>query len=85
MLTHPEASRERLFSMVRPGAAVGVKIAVLLLIEERQRPGWSAEVRGMTRQTLNLWMRKVNEQGLKALEPIKRPGGPARLTPKVRQ
>jgi transposase len=87
VLTHPEASRERLLSMIRqvPGAAVGIKIAALLLIQEGQRPGWIAEVLGMTRQSLNLWMHKVNEQGVKALEPGKRPGRPARLTPKVRQ
>lgn len=86
-LTHPEASRERLLSLVRqvPGAAVGMKIAALLLIQEGQRPGWIAQVLGMTRQSLNLWMHKVNERGPKALQPVKRPGRPARLTPKVRQ
>ena len=85
MLTHAEASRERLQSMVRqiPGAAVGVKIAALLLILEGQRPGWTARVLGLTRQSLNLWMHKVNEQGLKFLEPTKRPGRPARLTSEV--
>lgn len=87
MLTHPEASRERLLGMVRqiPGAHMGIKIAALLLILEGQRPGWIADVLGMTRQSLNLWMHKVNEQGPKALEPVKRPGRPARLTPQVRQ
>jgi transposase len=86
-LTHPEANRERLLAMVRqvPGAAVGMKIAALLLIQEGQRPGWIAEVLGMTRQSLNLWMHKVNEQGLKTLAPIKRRGRPAHLTPKVQQ
>jgi transposase len=73
--------------MVRqlPGAAIGMKIAALLLIQEGQRPGWTAEALGMTRQSLNLWLRKVNEQGPQALQPVKRPGRPARLTPKVRQ
>jgi transposase len=87
MLTHPEASRERLLGMVRqiPGAHMGIKIAALLLILEGQRPGWIAKVLGMTRQSLNLWMHRVNEQGMKALEPIKQPGRPARLTPKVQQ
>lgn len=87
MVKHPEASRERLIAMVRqiPGAGAGIKIAALLLIQEGQRPGWTAEVLGLTRQSLNLWMHKVNEQGLKFLEPVKRPGRPAHLTPKVRQ
>lgn len=87
MLTHPEASRERLLAMVRltPGAHVGIKIAALLLILEGQRPGWIAEVLGVTRQSLNLWMHRVNEQGLRFLEPVKRPGRPARLTSGVRR
>lgn len=86
-MTHPEASRERLLAKVRqiPGAGAGIKIAALLLIQEGQRPGWTAEVLGLTRQSLNLWMHRVNEQGLKFLEPVKRPGRPARLTSKVRQ
>lgn len=87
MLTHPEASRERLLAMVRliPGAHIGIKIAALLLILEGQRPGWIADVLGVTRQSLNLWMHRVNDRGLKALEPVKRPGRPARLTPGVQQ
>jgi transposase len=87
MVTHPEVSQERLRAMIRqiPGAHVGIKIAALLLILEGQRPGWTAEVLGLTRQSLNLWMHKVNEQGLKFLEPVKRPGRPARLTSKMRQ
>ena len=42
MITHPEASRERLLAFAReiPGAYVGIKIAALLLILEGQRPGW---------------------------------------------
>jgi len=87
MVTHPEASPARLRAMIRqiPGAPVGIKIAALLLILEGQRPGWTAEVLGITRQSLNLWMHKVNEQGLKFLEPVKRPGRPARLTAPIRQ
>jgi len=84
---HPEASRERLIAMIRqvPGAHFGIKIAALLLILEGQRPGWTAGVLGVTRQSLNLWMHKVNEQGMKFLEPVKRPGRPARLSSRVRK
>jgi transposase len=87
MLTHPEASRERLLAMVRlvPGAHMGIKLAALLLVLEGQRPGWIADVLGLTRQSLNLWMHRVNDQGLKALVPVKQPGRPPRLTPKVQQ
>ena len=87
MLTHPEASRERLLGMVRqiPGAHMGIKIAALLLILEGQRPGWIADVLGLTRQGLNLWMHRVNDRGLRALEPIKQLGRPARITLRVQQ
>ena len=64
---------------------MGIKIAALLLILEGQRPGWIADVLGLTRQSLNLWMHRVNDRGLKALEPIKQRGRPARLTPTVQQ
>ena len=87
MLTHPEASRERLLAMVRliPGAHMGIKIAALLLILEGQRPGWVADVLGLTRQSLNLWMHGVNDRGVKALVAVKQPGRPPRLTSKVQQ
>ena len=86
-LTHPEASRERLVAFARkvPGAPMGMKIAALLLILEGQRPGWVAEVLGLTRQSLNLWMHKVNEEGLEALKPKGRPGRPARLSEAIRK
>ena len=87
MLTHPEANRERLLAMVRliPGAHMGIKIAALLLILEGQRPGWVADVLGLTRQSLNLWMHRVNDRGLNALTPVRQPGRPPRLTVKVQQ
>jgi transposase len=81
-LTHPDASRERLIAYASeiPGAWMGLKIAALLLILEGQRPGWTAEVLGLTRQSLNLWMHKVNSQGVKALEAKSRSGRPSQLT-----
>jgi transposase len=86
-LTHPEASRERLVAYAReiPGAREGLKIAALLLILEGQRPGWVSEVLGLTRQSLNLWMHKVNGQGLSGLRSSKPLGRPARLTKAIQQ
>jgi len=82
MLKHPEASRERLLAFARriPGAYIGIKIAALLLIMEGQRPGWISEVLGLTRQSLNVWMHKVNEKGIESLKAVPRPGRPPRLT-----
>src|SRR5512135_633807 len=87
MVTHQEASRECLLAMVQqiPGAHMGIKIAALLLVLEGQRPGWIADVLGITRQSLNLWMHRVNDHGVKALEPVKQPGRPPRLSSKVQQ
>jgi transposase len=87
ILTHPEASRERLLTLARkiPGAYIGIKIAALLLILEGQRPGWVCRVLGQTRQSLSVWMHKVNEGGLVSLKPLQKSGRPARLTPEVRQ
>ena len=86
-LTHPDASREQLLAFARkiPGAYIGIKIAALVLIREGQRPGWISEVLGLSRQSLNVWIHKVNEQGLTSLKPIPRPGRPAHLTPQIRQ
>lgn len=86
-LMHPEASRERLLAFARkvPGAYVGLKVAALLLILEGQRPGWVAEVLGLTRQSLNVWMHKVNKEGLISLKSKPRPGRPGHLTAQVRQ
>ncbi|MBI4495357.1 MAG: helix-turn-helix domain-containing protein [Deltaproteobacteria bacterium] len=86
-LTHPEATRARLMALAKdiPGAWIGIKIAALLLTLEGQRPGWIAEVLGLTRMSLTRWIHGVNATGLEALRPKPRPGRPPRLTPQVRQ
>lgn len=86
-LTHPEATREGLIAFARktPGVYIGIKIAALLLILEGQRPGWIVDVLGLTRQSLNTWMHKVNEGGLGRLRVLPRPGRPGRLTPELQQ
>ena len=86
-LTHPDATRAKLFALARatPGARVGLKVAALLLLLEGQRPGWIVEVLGLTRMTLTRWIHGVNATGLAALPPKRQPGRPARLTPAVRQ
>lgn len=68
-----------------PGAMIGMKIAALLLVVEGQRPGWIAEVLGLTRMSLCRWIHAVNEQGIESLVPQPKPGRPATLTAKVRR
>jgi transposase len=86
-LTHPDATRAKLFALARatPGARVGLKIAALLLLLEGQRPGWIVEVLGLTRMTLTRWIHGVNAAGLTAVTPQRPPGRPARLTPAIRR
>jgi len=86
-LTHPHATRPRLIVLAKeiPGAWIGIKIAALLLLLEGQRPGWIAEVLGLTRMSLTRWIHGVNAAGLEALRPKPRPGRPKRMTPQVQQ
>jgi transposase len=82
-LTHPSATQEQLLALVQqvPGAWEGLKIAALLLVLEGQRPGWIAQVLGLTRMSLNRWVHRVNAQGVAALKPSPKPGRPSQLTP----
>lgn len=84
-LTHPSATKGRLLGLASqvPGAWDGLKIAALLLALEGQRPGWIAEVLGLTRMSLNRWIHRVNAHGVEALKPSPRVGRPSRLTPAV--
>jgi transposase len=84
---HPEVSRESLVAFAKgiPGAWQGLKIAALLLIVEGQRPGWTARVLGLTRMSLNRWIRAINAEGLSALKNKPIPGRPSRVTPQIAQ
>jgi len=84
---HPEVTRGSLMAFAKgvPGAWMGLKIAALLLIVEGQRPGWTAQVLGLTRMSLNRWIRAVNADGLKGLKKKPIPGRPSRLTPQIAQ
>ena len=86
-LESPAAKRQELLALAErvPGAWIGMKIAALLLIVEGQRPGWIAEVLGLTRMSLCRWIHAVNEQGVQSLVPQPKAGRPATLTPKMRR
>jgi len=86
-LTHPSATKEQLLALARqvPGAWAGLKMAALLLVLEGQRPGWIAEVLGLTRMSLNRWIHRVNAQGVAGLPPPPRSGRPSQLTPALRK
>jgi transposase len=86
-LEDPDAKRRELLALVEQttGAAIGVKVAALLLLLEGQRPGWIVEVLGLTRMSLNRWIHSANEQGVDSLVPRPKPGRPAALSAKVRR
>jgi len=86
-LTHSEATEEKLLALARqiPGAWIGIKIAVLLLILEGQRPGWVNPLFGVTRMTTERWIRVVNQNGIQALIPKPRPGRPSQLVSSLRE
>ena len=86
-LVDPAAKRRELLALAErvPGAWIGMKVAALLLLLEGQRPGWIAEVLGLTRMSLCRWIHSVNEQGVRSLVPQPKPGRPAALKGKVRQ
>jgi transposase len=50
-----------------PGAWIGIKIAVLLLLVEGRRPGLIAEVLSLTRMSFSRWIHAVDEQGVDSL------------------
>jgi transposase len=84
-ITHPKVSKEALVAFAKsiPGAWVGLRIAAILLILEGQRPGWTADVLGLSRMSLNRWVHAVNAHGVEALKDKQRPGRPSHLTPKI--
>ena len=86
-LDHPELIRGQLLDLARevPGARVGMKIAALLLVLEGQRPGWIAQVLGLTRMSLSRWVGGVNREGIEFLRPRPRPGRPGQLTERLAQ
>jgi len=84
-ISNTDVTKERLVAFAKsiPGAWIGLKIAALLLLLEGQRPGWTAQVLGLTRMSLNRWVQAVNTRGLEALKSKSRPGRPSRLTPQI--
>jgi len=84
-LNPDKVSKEQLLSLAEkvPGARIGMKVAILMLVLEGERTGWIAKVLGQTRMNVNRWTRAVNKDGVEALIPKKQPGRPTRMTPKI--
>lgn len=80
-------SREQLLALAEqtPGAWLGLKVAVLVLLQEGYRPTFLAQLFGLSRMSLTRWVHRVNRHGLAGLQDQPRPGRPTQLTRRVRQ
>ena len=81
-VTNPGVTREVLLRMARkvPGAWIGLRIAAMLLVLEGWRSTEVARLFDVARWSVVKWIRRVNEEGVSALEDRKRSGRPCRLS-----
>ena len=68
-----------------PGAWAGLKIAVLILINNGSRPGELHDIFGLSRQTMTRWVHDFNDRGLDSLEKKSPPGRPSQFTDDIRE
>jgi transposase len=80
-------TRERLLALAEeiPGAWLGVKIAVLVLLLDGYRPTFLARLFGVSRMSLTRWVHRLNRQGLAGVVEKPRPGRPTQLTARLRR
>ncbi len=86
-ITRDDVTPEALvrLAMVTPGAWLGVKIAVVLLVRAGHRPRTLTALFGISRTTLTAWVHRVNREGVQGLLERSRPGRPSQLTPRIRR
>jgi transposase len=84
-LDHPRLTREALLRLAdrTPGAWVGIRIAVLLLILAGWKSARAAELFGLTRWTVVKWIRRANKEGTEAVLDRGRVGRPPRINKEV--
>ena len=82
-----EVTRERLLALAEeiPGAWLGVKIAVVVLLLDGYRPTFLARLFGVSRMSLTRWVHRLNRQGLAGVVEKPRPGRPTQLTARLRR
>jgi len=82
-----DVTRESLLDLAEesPGAWLGLRIAVMLLILDGYRPTFLADLLGVSRMTLTRWVHRLNREGPTGLLEKPRPGRPTPLTPRLRR
>ena len=86
-ITRDDVTPEALLrlAMETPGAWLGVKIAVMILVRAGYRPTALTALFGISRTTVTAWIHRVNREGVRGVLERSRPGRPTQLTPRVRQ
>jgi len=84
-LNHPGLTREALLCIAArtPGAWIGIRIAVLLLILTGWKSARVAELFGLTRWTVVKWIQRANREGAEAVLDRERIGRPPRINKDV--
>ena len=68
-----------------PGAWVGIKIAVLVLLLDGYRPTFLARLFNISRMSLTRWVHRLNRHGVAGVVEKSRPGHPTQLTSGLRR
>ncbi len=84
-LNHPGLTRESLLRIAdrTPGAWIGIRIAVLLLILAGWKSSHAAELFGLTRWAVVKWIQRANKEGAEAVLDRQRMGRPPRINSEV--
>jgi transposase len=84
-LDHPGLTGKALLRLAdrTPGAWVGIRIAVLLLILAGWKSARAAELFGLTRWTVVKWIQRANKEGTEAVLDRERVGRPSRINKEV--
>jgi len=86
-INHTDVTREKLLVLAEksPGAWLGLKVAVLVLLLDGYRPTFLCQLFGLTRMSLARWVHRVNQEGVPGVLERPRSGRPTALTARLRQ
>ena len=86
-LDRTDVTREKLLALAEkaPGAWLGLKVAVLVLLLDGYRPTFLCRLFGLSRMSLTRWLHRVNEEGMAGVWERPRPGRPTALTARLRR
>jgi len=86
-IARADVTRESLLALADelPGAWLGLRIAMMLLLLDGFRPTCLAELFGVSRMTLTRWVHRLQRQGPRGLRDHPRPGRPTQLTARLRR